>query len=182
MINTGFLPLFIIEVLYSICLVPNLFISLFILFIYLFVFWKNVIYEYNEWSYEGEMLCNKELCVYYRADNITVFKLMWLWCSDYVVWMGGIYFASTSGKVTGKNITKSWEDITATNMNCSLCKSKHKSHVPVTWWLLRLVSLSPTNGQVSYIHTSVLVPWCGKYPQLTDVCHVYQSWERDLRM
>jgi len=95
--------------------------------------------------------------------------------------MRGIYFASTSGKVTGNNITKRWEDVTATDMNCSLCKSKHKNRVPITWWLLRLVSFLPTNGQVSDIHTDVLVPWCDKYPQLTDVCQVYQSWEHNLR-
>ena len=151
------------------------------LFVYLFVFGKNVIYEYTEWSYEGGMLCNKEIGVYYSSDNITAFKLMWLWCSDYVVWMGGIFFSSTLGKVTSKNITKSWEGIIANNVNCTLSKTKHKSHVPFTWWLLQLVSLSLTNGQMSNIHTSVLVPRCGKYPQLTDVCQMYQSWEHGLR-
>jgi hypothetical protein len=60
-------------------------------FIYLFVFGRNVIYEYNKWSEEGGVLCNKELYDYYISDHVMVFELMWLWCSDYVVWMGGIF-------------------------------------------------------------------------------------------
>lgn len=56
------------------------------------MFGKNVIYEYNEWRYKGGMLRNKEIGVYCSSDNITLFKLMWFWCSDYVVWLGGILF------------------------------------------------------------------------------------------